>query len=262
MATTEQVRRLLSDVTTSQQNVPMTPIPSMTPIPPTREPTTGEIIAELLAMGWSASDITNMPPETRNLVIQYGIPPGGITGGNAQVVGSATSGYYERDPQTGQWNLVIGGTGGGAGDPLIAQLRAQQIAASQAEQARAAEMQPYDIANIQSTIQARQAEEEYNSRNLQRQTLSDQFTRAQDAFESARLAESLALEKKRTATSLLTSIVDNLVPAGMTSLPGLPGSTMPVVGNIDWNQITTGLNPETDAALRYLMGLQRQNAGV
>jgi hypothetical protein len=155
-----------------------------------------------------------------------------------------------------------GGGGGAAEDPLVAQLRQQQLLSAQGQEARAQEMQPYDIANIQSTIEARSGEQAYNEANLARQTLQDQFTRATDAFESARLAESLALEKKKTAASLLTSLVDNLVPAGMTSLPGIPGSTMPTVGTVDWSQITTGLNPQTDQALQYLMQFQQQNAGV
>ena len=183
-------------------------------------------------------------------------------GGNVQMVGSATGGYYQYDPNTGQWNLAIGGTGTGGADPLVAQLRQQQIVASQQQEAREQEMQPYAIAQTQAATEASRSSVAYNEANLARQTLQDQFTRAYDAFEGARLAESLANEKKRTATTLLASIVDNLVPQGMTSLPGIPGSTMPVVGNINWNNITTGLNPETDAALRYLMGLQQQNAGV
>ena len=154
--------------------------------------------------------------------------------------------------------------GGPAGrDPVLARLTEEQILSEQAareiaasEEARAAEMQPYDIANVQSTIEARRAQEEYDEKNLRRQMVSDQFSRAQEIFNSSFLAQQLAEEKKKTATSLLTSIVDNLVPPGMTSLPGIPGSTMPTVARIDWSQLGGGLNPQTDQALQYLMGLQ------
>ena len=160
--------------------------------------------------------------------------------------------------------------GGPAGrDSALARLTEEEILNAQqerelaaSEEARAAEMQPYDIANVQSQIEDRRAAEEYNQKNLERQMLSDRFARARDAFEAANLAEQLAVEKKKTATSFLTSIVDNLVPPGMTSLPGIPGSTMPTVAQIDWNQLGGGLDPQTDQALRYLLGMQQQNAGV
>jgi len=154
-------------------------------------------------------------------------------------------------------------TGGGGGtytDPALERLQMDQaqqaLEINAAEEARAAEMQPYDIANVQSTIEARKAQEEYDEKNLRRQMVSDQFSRAQEIFNSSFLAQQLAEEKKKTATSLLTSIVDNLVPPGMTSLPGIPGSTMPTVAQIDWTQLGGGLNPQTDQALQYLMGLQ------
>ena len=159
-----------------------------------------------------------------------------------------------------------GGGGGAAQDPALQRLQMDQaqqaLEINASEEARAAEMQPYDIANVQSQIEDRRAAEEYNQKNLERQMLSDRFARARDAFDAANLAEQLAVEKKKTATSFLTSIVDNLVPPGMTSLPGIPGSTMPTVAQIDWNQLGGGLDPQTDQALRYLLGMQQQNAGV
>jgi len=159
-------------------------------------------------------------------------------------------------------------TGGGGGmtyDPLEG-LREQQlrgeIEQAASEEARAAEMQPYDIANVQSQIEDRRAAEEYNQKNLERQMLSDRFARARDAFEAANLAEQLAVEKKKTATSFLTSIVDNLVPPGMEHPPGLGDQPWPTVAQIDWSQLGGGLDPQTDQALQYLLGMQQQNAGV
>jgi hypothetical protein len=164
---------------------------------------------------------------------------------------------------------VIGDEGGGGRDPVLARLTEEQILSEQAareiaasEEARAAEMQPYDIANVQSAIEARKAQEEYDQKNLERQMVSDKFDRAQEIFNSSFLAQQLAEEKKKTATSLLTSIVDNLVPPGMEHPPGLGDQPWPTVAQIDWSQLGGGLDPQTDQALQYLLGMQQQNAGV
>jgi len=49
-------------------------------------------------------------------------------------------------------------------------------------------------------------------------------------------------------------------------VPNTPSSIAapyPVTGTINWNALgTTGLEPQTDAALKYLMQFQQQNAGV
>jgi len=154
-----------------------------------------------------------------------------------------------------------GGGGGAVTDPALERLQMDQaqqaLEINASEEARAAEMQPYDIANVQSQIEDRRAAEEYNQKNLERQMLSDQFSRAQEIFNASYLADQLAQEKRKTATSLLASIVDNLVPPGMTSLPGIPGSTMPTVGQINWNQLGgPALSPETDQAVRYMQGMR------
>jgi hypothetical protein len=154
--------------------------------------------------------------------------------------------------------------GGPAGrDSALARLTEEEILNAQqerelaaSEEARAAEMQPYNIAESQSQVEYEKRTAEIAQKNLERQMVSDKFDRAQEIFNSSFLAQQLAEEKKKTATSLLTSIVDNLVPPGMTSLPGIPGSTMPTVAQIDWSQLGGGLNPQTDQALQYLMGLQ------
>lgn len=167
-------------------------------------------------------------------------------------------------------NRVLGripSEGGGDGDtitdPILYRLQQQQnLDIQAAEERRAAEMQPLELQQAQSNIEYQKFEEEYSQKNLERQLLADKFSRAQEAYESSRLAEALANEKKKTATSLLSSMVDNLVPPGMTSLPGIPGSTMPTVAQINWNQLGSGLDPQTDQALRYLIGLQQQNQGV
>ena len=153
-----------------------------------------------------------------------------------------------------------GGGGGAAQDPALQRLQMDQaqqaLEINASEEARAAEMQPYNIAESQSQVEYEKRTAEIAQKNLERQMVSDQFSRAQEIFNSSFLAQQLAEEKKKTATSLLTSIVDNLVPPGMTSLPGIPGSTMPTVARIDWSQLGGGLNPQTDQALQYLMGLQ------
>jgi len=162
-----------------------------------------------------------------------------------------------------------GGAGPAGRDPVLARLTEEQILSEQAareiaasEEARAAEMQPYDIANVQSQIEDRRAAEEYNQKNLERQMVSDKFDRAQEIFNSSFLAQQLAEEKKKSATSLLTSIVDNLVPPGMEHPPGLGDQPWPTVAQIDWSQLGGGLDPQTDQALQYLLGMQQQNAGV
>jgi hypothetical protein len=164
---------------------------------------------------------------------------------------------------------VIGGGGPAGRDPVLARLTEEQILSEQAareiaasEEARAAEMQPYDIAESLSLVESRKAQDDYNQRNLERQLLADRFDRAYDAFESSRLAESLANEKKRTATTLLTSIVDNLVPPGMEHPPGLGDQPWPTVAQIDWSQLGGGLDPQTDQALQYLLSTQQQYQGV
>jgi len=239
-------------------------------------PPTPEEIRRLL------SDINPAQRASATLLGQELNPPGGGGADRLQQVGfynlyldQTTGAYmvYDADgyprPATNAEIIAVqkameaegGGTAGR--DPVLARLTEEQILSEQAareiaasEEARAAEMQPYDIANVQSTIEARRAQEEYDEKNLRRQMVSDQFSRAQEIFNSSFLAQQLAEEKKKTATSLLTSIVDNLVPPGMTSLPGIPGSTMPTVAQIDWTQLGGGLNPQTDQALQYLMGLQ------
>jgi hypothetical protein len=158
---------------------------------------------------------------------------------------------------------VIGGGGPAGRDSALVRLTEEEILNAQqerelaaSEEARAAEMQPYNIAESQSQVEYEKRTAEIAQKNLERQMVSDKFDRAQEIFNSSFLAQQLAEEKKKTATSLLTSIVDNLVPPGMTSLPGIPGSTMPTVARIDWSQLGGGLNPQTDQALQYLMGLQ------
>jgi hypothetical protein len=112
-------------------------------------------------------------------------------------------------------------------------------------------------------MQQMQTDIETTEANLQRQILSDKFTVAQEQWNAAYLADQLATAKRRDAANTLSSLIDNIVPAGMTSLPGLPGSTMPVVGSIDFGQFTQGLSPETDAALRYLQQQgQQTTAGL
>jgi hypothetical protein len=118
-----------------------------------------------------------------------------------------------------------------------------QLAAS--EEQRAAEAFPLQMQQTQTNIETTEAD-------LQRQLLSDKFTVAQSLWDAAQLADQLATAKRRDAANTLASLVDNLVPPGMTSLPGLPGSTMPTVATIDFSQFTQGLSPETDAALKFL----------
>ena len=247
MATPDEVRRRLREVEAGLQ--PFGP-PGRTAVPgygATQQP---------INLGGQTAAASNLPPGAQ-------IGPDGMVYVPKwdAVQGDWT---WELAPQWVQEAAGVIGGGGPAGrdsalvrlteEEILSEQAAREIAAS--EEARAAEMQPYDIANVQSTIEARRAQEEYDEKNLRRQMVSDQFSRAQEIFNSSFLAQQLAEEKKKTATSLLTSIVDNLVPPGMTSLPGIPGSTMPTVAQIDWTQLGGGLNPQTDQALQYLMGLQ------
>ena len=159
-----------------------------------------------------------------------------------------------------------GGGGGAAQDPALQRLQMDQaqqaLEINASEEARAAEMQPYDIAESQSLVQSRRVQEDVAQRDLERQMLSDRFARARDAFDAANLAEQLAVEKKRTATTFLTSIVDNLVPPGMEHPPGLGDQPWPTVARIDWSQLGGGLDPQTDQAVQYLLAMQQQNQGV
>jgi len=170
-------------------------------------------------------------------------------------------------PQWLQKAAGVIGDGGAAGeDPALTRLRmdqmTQEMQLAASEEARAAEMQPYDIAESQSLVQSRRVQEDVAQRDLERQMLSDRFARARDAFDAANLAEQLAVEKKRTATSFLTSIVDNLVPPGMEHPPGLGDQPWPTVAQIDWSQLGGGLDPQTDQAVQYLLAMQQQNQGV
>ena len=235
------------------------------------------------------SDINPAQQASATLLGQELNPPGG--GGNLEQVGfynlylnPATGAYMVYDdeaeggsrPATNAEIIAVqkaleseaggGGGGGTTTDPALQRLQMDQaqqaLEINASEEARAAEMQPYDIANVQSQIEDRRAAEEYNQKNLERQMLSDRFERARDAFDAANLAEQLAVEKKKTATSFLTSIVDNLVPPGMEHPPGLGEQPWPTVAQIDWSQLGGGLNPQTDQALQYLLGMQQQNQGV
>ena len=249
MATPEEVRRLLSDVTAV---APYTGGPVNLQPPQAEQP---------VYVGYGLYFV----PSTQSYVKAQ----------RSDFPDSETGQYYTAwvpatPSEIAALEKALEGEAGPAGrDPVLARLTEEQILSEQAareiaasEEARAAEMQPYDIANVQSAIEARKAQEEYDQKNLERQMVSDKFDRAQEIFNSSFLAQQLAEEKKKTATSLLTSIVDNLVPPGMTSLPGIPGSTMPTVAQIDWNQLGGGLDPQTDQALQYLLGMQQQNAGV
>jgi hypothetical protein len=242
-----------------------------------------QIDAALIARGWSPSEVNAMSADTSRRIYLQGTAPGGSQ--NAQVIGSSTGGYYERDPTTGEWNMVIGGTGTGDGavgpQTDAALVRLQQAATLESTlgaEARATEMQPYNIADVNSAIESRAAttryqdtEAEIAQKNLEREMLSDKWTRAQEAFESSRLAEALANEKKKTATTLLSSIVDNIIPPGQEFLPGLEpgrsvafpqGGRVQPVAQVNWNQLGSGLDPQTDQALQYLLNLQQQNQGV
>jgi hypothetical protein len=172
----------------------------------------------------------------------------------------------ELAPQWLQKAAGVIGDGGGAAapqtDPVLVRLQQQanleatqqgmQLAAS--EEQRAAEAFPLQMQQTQTNIETTEA-------NLQRQILSDKFTVAQSMWDAAQLADQLATAKRRDAANTLASLVDNLVPPGMTSLPGLPGSTMPTVATIDFSQLTQGLSPETDAALKFL-GLTGQQTST
>jgi hypothetical protein len=167
---------------------------------------------------------------------------------------------YELAPQWVQKAYGVVGDGGGptAEDLALTRLQtealAQQMQLRASEEQRTQEMHPLEMQQAQTGIETTEA-------NLQRQILSDKFTMAQEQFNSAFLADQLATSKRRDAANTLTSLIDNIVPAGMTSLPGLPGSTMPTVGSIDFGQFTQGLSPETDAALKYL-GLTGQQTST
>jgi len=182
-----------------------------------------------------------------------------------------------------QWELLFGGgtavasdagggtVGGGGGgtvtDPALYRLQQQaNLQATLGEEQRAAEMQPLQMANLAG-------ETAYNEQEMERRQLSDQFTRAQESFNSAFLAEQLAAAKKENAVNALSQMVEYLIPPGMDYWPGMePGGpvsqilgqagynyTAPPltpVGTVDFSQFTQGLAPETDAALRYLQGLR------
>jgi hypothetical protein len=151
-----------------------------------------------------------------------------------------------------------GGGGGGGGayvDPVMERLQQQaDLEATLGAEQRAQELHPLEMQQTQTAIETTEA-------NLQRQILSDKFTVAQEQWNASYLADQLATAKRRDAANTLASLVDNIVPAGMTSLPGLPGSTMPTVGSINFGQLTQGLSPETDAALKFL-GLTGQQTST
>jgi len=247
MATPDEVRRRLREVEAGLQ--PFGP-PGRTAVPgygATQQP---------INLGGQTAAASNLPPGAQ-------IGPDGMVYVPKwdAVQGDWT---WELAPQWVQEAAGVIGGGGPAGrDSALVRLTEEEILNAQqerelaaSEEARAAEMQPYNIAESQSQVEYEKRTAEIAQKNLERQMVSDKFDRAQEIFNSSFLAQQLAEEKKKTATSLLTSIVDNLVPPGMTSLPGIPGSTMPTVAQIDWSQLGGGLNPQTDQALQYLMGLQ------
>ena len=253
MATPDEVRRRLREVEAGLQ--PFGP-PGRTAVPgygATQQP---------INLGGQTAAASNLPPGAQ-------IGPDGMVYVPKwdAVQGDWT---WELAPQWVQKAAgVIGDEGGGGRDPVLARLTEEQILSEQAareiaasEEARAAEMQPYDIAESQAATASARAQIDYNQKSLERQMVSDKFDRAYDAFESSRLAESLANEKKRTATTLLTSIVDNLVPPGMEHPPGLGDQPWPTVAQIDWSQLGGGLDPQTDQAVQYLLAMQQQNQGV
>ena len=148
-----------------------------------------------------------------------------------------------------------GGGGGGGGDPVLARLSAdaamQQMELAASQEQRAQELHPLEMQQYETDIATQET-------NLERQMLSDKFTVAQSLWDAAQLADQLATAKRRDAANTLTDLMNNLVPQGMTSLPGLPGSTMPTVATIDFGQFTQGLTPETDAALKFLQQTGQQ----
>jgi hypothetical protein len=147
-----------------------------------------------------------------------------------------------------------GGAGGTAEDPLVEQVRQQQLLSAQGAEARAQEMQPYDIAQAQAATEASKATVDIGYQNLARQKLQDDFTRAYDAFQASNLADQLAQEKQKTATTLLSSIVDALVPNTAS-----PIGPYPVVGNLNWSAVTGGANPQTSQLLQQVIsGLNPQ----
>lgn len=261
MATTTEVNRLFQQMTTPQA----APAQNFTPIgagSPSLAPPSGQS-GRLQQVGFYNlyQDMTTGAFMTYN---QYGgIQPAT----NAEII--AVQKALEAD--TGG----DGGDGGAYVDPVMARLDQQQaeadLAARLGTEARAAEMQPYDIAASESTVRYQDAEAEIGRKNLERELLKDKFDRAQETFNAAQLAEQLSLEKKKTATTLLSSIVDNIIPPGQEFLPGLePGRSLafpqgvapPRVAQINWNQLGPDLDPQTDQALQYLLGLQQQNQGV
>jgi len=170
---------------------------------------------------------------------------------------------YELAPQWVQKAYGVIGDGGGAAGPtavdwallrLKEQAQAQSMDIAASEEQRAAEAFPLQMQQTQTDIETTEA-------NLQRQILSDKFTVAQEQWNASYLADQLATAKRRDAANTLVSLIDHLVPAGQTYLPGLePGSSLafpggagvPVVGSVNFGALTQGLSPETDAALRYL----------